>query len=359
MRSISRLISLIICLLALGKAYSQELTFEETTYNFGKIAEDGGVVSHSFKYKSTGKAPAVIVTAVSSCGCTVPSYSRQPVAVGTTSTIDVTFDPMDRPGKFSKTIQIVIAPHNKRYVLIISGEVIPRKKSIAENYPFDMGKGLRFASNYFALSNIGQGEVRKSEVSYINDSKKPIKLTLRPYSQSGILEVNPPTTIAPGEKGSFEVGYDLQKNRGRYGILSDKLYVHVNGLESQYRLMVNGYAVDSFTKQQRSAPPISNRDKNIIKFGDIKQNRISSKQSFTLENSGVSDLLIRDVNLGDGIKCNIKAGDKIAAGAKRNFQVWIDSNGTNYGGFSRYITLTLNDPDEPVQRVRVTANVIH
>lgn len=65
-------------------AQSSELPvmeFEETEFDFGKIAR-GTNVEHVFKFKNTGDAPLVIVSAASSCGCTIPSYSDKPVAPG-------------------------------------------------------------------------------------------------------------------------------------------------------------------------------------------------------------------------------------------------------------------------------------
>ncbi|MFI3285082.1 MAG: DUF1573 domain-containing protein [Rikenellaceae bacterium] len=352
------LILLLIYILTPHAVRSQELTFESLTFDFGTIAEDGGGVTHIFSYKNTGDKPAVIVAAVSSCGCTVPEYSRQPIAAGSSSTIKVTYDPMDRPGKFSKTIQVVIAPHNKKYVLTITGDVTPRTKSVEERYPFEMGEGLRFASNYYALSHIEQGEIKKSQVSYINTSKRAITIALRPDKESGVLEVEAPQSIAAGESGTFEVGYDLRKNRGYYGLLNDKYIVEVNGKESKYRLMVNAHGIDDFTKEERSAPPIVSRDKSTIRFGELKRGQASQKQSFTLENSGVSELVVRQVELGEGINSNITVGDRVAAGDSRKFQLWVDKGVTSYGSFSRYLTLTLNDPDQPVVRVRATATIV-
>ncbi|MBE14767.1 MAG: DUF1573 domain-containing protein [Dokdonia sp.] len=57
------------------------MTFDETEYDFGKIKK-GNAVEHKFTFTNTGKAPLVIVDAKSSCGCTVPQYSKDPVAPG-------------------------------------------------------------------------------------------------------------------------------------------------------------------------------------------------------------------------------------------------------------------------------------
>ena len=49
------------------------ITFAETTYNFGTIAETKGVVSHQFEFTNTGDKPLVIVDATAECGCDLQS----------------------------------------------------------------------------------------------------------------------------------------------------------------------------------------------------------------------------------------------------------------------------------------------
>ena len=57
------------------------IAFDETEFDFGTI-DKGTSVEHKFTFTNTGKAPLVIVDAKSSCGCTVPEYSKNPVAPG-------------------------------------------------------------------------------------------------------------------------------------------------------------------------------------------------------------------------------------------------------------------------------------
>ena len=68
-----------------------EMEFEETAYDFGNIAR-GTAVEHVFKFKNTGKAPLVIVDATSTCGCTVPSYPKEPIQPGETGELLVKYN---------------------------------------------------------------------------------------------------------------------------------------------------------------------------------------------------------------------------------------------------------------------------
>jgi hypothetical protein len=67
------------------------ITYPETEFDFGEI-EEGEKVTHVFKFKNTGSEPLVISKAQGSCGCTVPDWPREPIAVGAEGQISVQYD---------------------------------------------------------------------------------------------------------------------------------------------------------------------------------------------------------------------------------------------------------------------------
>jgi hypothetical protein len=99
------------------------ITFEETSHNFGTIAEDGGKVSHVFNFTNTGDATLVISNVRASCGCTTPSWPKEPVEPGKTASITVTYNPLGRPGAFTKTVTITANTEPEATMVKITGEV--------------------------------------------------------------------------------------------------------------------------------------------------------------------------------------------------------------------------------------------
>lgn len=67
------------------------IEYNETTFDFGEVQE-GEKVRHVYKFTNTGSEPLVISNAKGSCGCTVPDWPREPIAVGASSEIIVEFD---------------------------------------------------------------------------------------------------------------------------------------------------------------------------------------------------------------------------------------------------------------------------
>lgn len=100
------------------------ITFEESSYDFGTI-ERGTHVEHLFKFKNTGDAPLMIVDAKSSCGCTVPQYTRDPVAPGDEGELLVKFDGSGQ-NQVSKTITLTTNTKSGTETLTIRAFVTPK-----------------------------------------------------------------------------------------------------------------------------------------------------------------------------------------------------------------------------------------
>lgn len=67
------------------------ISFESTEHDFGTI-EKGTHVEHLFRFTNTGDAPLRIVDAKSSCGCTVPTWTKEAIAPGESGEMLVKFD---------------------------------------------------------------------------------------------------------------------------------------------------------------------------------------------------------------------------------------------------------------------------
>lgn len=79
--------------------------FGDKVYDFGTVSE-GEEVMHTYTFTNTGEAPLVIQSASASCGCTVPSYSKEPVPVGGKGEIQVKFNSANRSGVQNKIVTI-------------------------------------------------------------------------------------------------------------------------------------------------------------------------------------------------------------------------------------------------------------
>ncbi|MBE9468878.1 MAG: DUF1573 domain-containing protein [Bacteroidetes bacterium] len=81
-----------------------EITFEQETYDFG-IIRKGSKATVDFIFKNTGKKPLVLTNVRSSCGCTVPTWPKDPIKRKKSGVISVKYN-SNIVGNFSKTITV-------------------------------------------------------------------------------------------------------------------------------------------------------------------------------------------------------------------------------------------------------------
>ncbi len=109
---------------------SDDMAFGDLTHDFGTVLE-GPDATCKFTFVNKGTEPIIVQKAQASCGCTVPTYSKEPIAPGQQGTIDVAFHTAGKPaGAFNKTITVTSNAGVK--VLNIKGSV---EKAPASSVP--------------------------------------------------------------------------------------------------------------------------------------------------------------------------------------------------------------------------------
>lgn len=111
-----------------------KIEFKEETINYGTVTKGEDSGKRVFEFTNTGNEPLLIRDAKSSCGCTVPSFPKEPIAPGASSTIEVQYNM--NPGPISKTITVTTNAINKENGMValrIKGLVIVKEeKSVLE-----------------------------------------------------------------------------------------------------------------------------------------------------------------------------------------------------------------------------------
>lgn len=105
-----------------SKANAGVLSFETEEIDYGTIPFNADGV-RVFKFTNTGKEPIVITQVKTSCGCTSPTYSKEPVMAGETGEIQVKYA-TNRVGKFTKTVTVISNASEPNKVIKIKGEVL-------------------------------------------------------------------------------------------------------------------------------------------------------------------------------------------------------------------------------------------
>ena len=102
------------------------ITFSDTLIEFGQMKFDSKG-EREFIFTNTGKAPLLLTHVKSTCGCTVPEWSNEPVKPSDKGRILVSYD-THRIGRFRKSIYVYSNAIEGTRRLYISGEVLQREK---------------------------------------------------------------------------------------------------------------------------------------------------------------------------------------------------------------------------------------
>jgi len=113
-----------------------EISFEKEVHDYGVIEQNANGV-YEFVFTNTGTEPLLITNARGSCGCTVPTWPREPIQPGASSTISVKYD-TKRIGLINKSVTITSNAETSTKIIRIKGEV---KAPAADATPIKPAEG--------------------------------------------------------------------------------------------------------------------------------------------------------------------------------------------------------------------------
>jgi hypothetical protein len=116
-----------------------EMTFEKEMHDYGTIKQ-GADGTYEFKFTNTGNEPLIITTARGSCGCTIPTYPKEPIMKGQSAVIKVSYD-TKRVGPFAKTVTIESNAKTNPKILSIKGVVEASESSSEQTVPLKKEEG--------------------------------------------------------------------------------------------------------------------------------------------------------------------------------------------------------------------------
>ena len=137
-----------IMLLMAGAAKAQdgkvqmgaEIEFEKVVHDYGDVPYNGNGECE-FRFTNTGTEPLLVQKPKSSCGCTIPSWPKEPILPGESDVIKVTYR-TNRPGNINKTVTVTSnAVNNSTVVLRIKGRVLDQPTEALPEKTNDFGTG--------------------------------------------------------------------------------------------------------------------------------------------------------------------------------------------------------------------------
>lgn len=341
-------IALISCTLLF--AQKPVIAFETSNYDFGKINEEDGKATFVFNFTNKGNAPMVVSRVQASCGCTTPTWTKEPIEAGKKGSITVTYNPLGRPGAFTKTITVYSNSTEESVNLIIRGEVIPKASSDNNAYndmPVVMGD-LRLKAKLVQMNNVEKGKTQTRTIEIRNAGNEPIRPVIENLPVYITATVSP-EVIKPKEEGRISLTLN-SKNCNQWGPINDEVYVVVNGqrkYNDEFQLRVFTNIVEDFSKMtsdQKRKAPILEVASRTIDFGIIKRGA-KKVAKFKISNKGINPLEIRRV-VNNNREVAVNQQKISISGGKFGFLALnLDSKNLPEGDYKKTITVQTNDPD--------------
>lgn len=332
------------------------ITFDNLNHNFGNIKEENGIVEHTFTFKNTGTEPLLVNTVRSSCGCTVPEWSQEPIPPGGDGNIKVSFNPLRRPGAFRKSITVQSNAKQKTVVLYIVGLVEPKPKTIADEYPISMGP-IKLASNHLSVARILNTEKKTASIDIMNDSDQNVRITI-PESPEHISFQVQPETLQPKQKGTISMEFDATKVDD-WGFVSSRVYVYFNGEKFTGNLLAASGSIEEDFSQLSEAEKANGAkmvlNEESFNFGNIEQGEVI-EHDFAFKNEGKETLVIRKIRTTCGCTASQPSSTEIAPGGEETLHVTFNSRGKK-GKQLQTITVITNDPVKSTHFLRMAGTV--
>ena len=98
--------------------------FSESKHDFGEVIQ-GNVVEHYFEFSNVGNLPLVISNIITPCGCTAPTWPKEPIKPGGKGKIKIVFNSSGKIGKQNKIVTIISNTSTQKDRLFIMANIIP------------------------------------------------------------------------------------------------------------------------------------------------------------------------------------------------------------------------------------------
>lgn len=337
----------VLFLFSFVSVFSQAVIhFDTRAHDFGNIQEVNGPVAYDFEFINQGSAPILIKNVESSCGCTSPEWTKQPVLPGKKGYVKATFNPKDRPGFFDKTITVYSNARPGVIELKIKGTVQGKTRTVLDDYPYELPSGLRLPLEDISLMKVRKGEVKSMAIGVFNNAGKQVAVSfagLPSYIQMAI----EPQQIPDKSKATIKAAYNTGMH-GEYGLNKENVILIVDG--KKYELPVSVFIEEDFKAVNLATAPVADADKKYYNFGQTTAAHPVS-YVFQVKNTGKSLLKIHRVYTNDGRvvasmdKTELQPGEAAPLTVKTN-------SGADAGKVTAVVSVITNSPTVSELKIR-------
>lgn len=235
------------------------LKFETDKHDFGSI-DEGIQAVQEFVFTNVGNAPVVLSDVRASCGCTTPSWTKEPVAPGAKGSIKASYNSEGRPGSFTKSITITSNATEPSKVLYIKGIVDPKKeKSTFTADQLKASPKLFIDKDKHSFGKVEKGQKVSTKFVVKNTGKSPLVISSVQAACNCITHKLSVEAIAPGKTATLDLSYSPSYDGDNVDIVT----LFTNDLnKAKHSISISSTVVESLSNKS----PIA-EEKSNVPFG--------------------------------------------------------------------------------------------
>ncbi|MES2559574.1 MAG: DUF1573 domain-containing protein [Bacteroidota bacterium] len=333
------------------------IKFVEEKFNFGEVKEERGDVTHEFTFTNVGKGPLRILNVLTTCGCTTSDWTQTAINPGEKGYVKATFDPRNRPGRFSRTLTIITNGSPESAVLTVEGYVGSANREMLNMFPHESGN-LRFSAKEFNLQALKEDKIDSLWLGVYNPTKQNmiIRAAISPYPMR--VEVRN-LLLAPESGDNILMTYNGAMTK-QLGPRKDTVWFVTSDDTIPNKFMLVKVNVvqnfDKLTADQKLKAPVISVLKNTANIGELYLGETGS-YTFEITNKGKSDLVIRRLMGADASISGKASSAVVKKGGKAKITVSLNSKNL-HGPVEKSLSVITNDPANSIMVLKVAAKVV-
>jgi hypothetical protein len=307
---------------------AQRIEFEKTVHDFGQVSNILGPVTYSFKFKNAGDKPLTIRGVKTTCGCTSPKWSKEPVKPGETGEVSATYLSVASEGTFQRSVTVQTNGSPSTVSLTVKGTIT---KDINAVFPDSIGK-LKIARKNLEISP-QTGSVQIVEVANLTD--KNINIAIENVPEY-LIVTSDSSTLSPKNRTQIAVSVDKTKAKN-FGYSTGEFTIKADDVKG--KITVSSVVAETIEAQDNA--PVVEIENLVIDLGTKSENKLS--ETLKITNTGASDLIIKTFTTDNpAFVSGLKKGLKINPGKTET--VRYSAKNLAKGDNTAQIYLTTNDP---------------
>lgn len=188
------------------------LLFEQQELCLAQLSEEDDPVTVTFRFSNASDHPIVITRVVTTCGCVVADYDRNPVLAKGSGSVRVTFKPKGYAGKLFRKVFVYtnLSAQSPTTQLAITGDVRPTSDPWS-GYPHRMG-ALRVRQRSVVFRNVPRVGKLVECIECVNSGDQPLRISAKADALPSYLTFRTyPETIESGRTADLIFSIDTSK----------------------------------------------------------------------------------------------------------------------------------------------------